>query len=127
MDKVISFSDLKELHKIKQNKNIGEDGSKISGGQKQRIGIARAFYSKPSLLILDEPTSELDYDSENKIMKNLQKQNIDIIILIAHRLNTLNICNKLAIFNEGNILDFGTKDQVINNNRELEKYFNSKT
>ena len=60
-------------------------------------------------------------------MKNLQKQNIDIIILIAHRLNTLNICNKLAIFNEGNILDFGTKDQVINNNRELEKYFNSKT
>tara|TARA_B100000989_G_C19519310_1_gene463300 strand:+ start:120 stop:1877 length:1758 start_codon:yes stop_codon:yes gene_type:complete len=125
MNKVISFSDLKELYKIKQDKNIGEDGSQISGGQKQRIGIARAFYSKPSLLILDEPTSELDYESENKIMKNLQKQNIDIIILIAHRLNTLNICNKLAIFNEGKILDFGLKDQVINNNKELEKYFAS--
>ena len=122
---MISFSDLKELYKIKQDKNIGEDGSQISGGQKQRIGIARAFYSKPSLLILDEPTSELDYESENKIMKNLQKQNIDIIILIAHRLNTLNICNKLAIFNEGKILDFGLKDQVINNNKELEKYFAS--
>ena len=53
--------------------------------------------------------------------------NIDIIILIAHRLNTLNICNKLAIFNEGKILDFGLKDQVINNNKELEKYFDSKT
>ena len=127
MNEVISSSDLKEFHETKHNKNIGEDGSQISGGQKQRIGIARAFYSKPSLLILDEPTSELDYESENKIMKNLQKQNIDIIILIAHRLNTLNICNKLAIFNEGKILDFGFKDQVINNNKELEKYFNSNT
>ena len=83
---------------------------------KTKNRYSKSFYSKLSLLILDEPTSELDYDSENKIMKNLQKQNIDIIILIAHRLNTLNICNKLAIFNEGNILDFGTKDQVINNN-----------
>ena len=123
MKKVISSADLDDLQLAYKDKKIGEDGIEISGGQKQRIGIARAFYNNPSLLVLDEPTSELDYESEKKIISNLKKQKIDIVILIAHRLNTLNFCNKLIIFKNGNVEDFGSKDAILNKHKELSKFF----
>ena len=56
------------------NNNIGESGLNISGGQKQRIGLARGVYNNPSLIVLDEPTSELDYETEEKIMQSLFNQ-----------------------------------------------------
>ena len=103
---------------------MGESGLNISGGQKQRIGIARGFYSNPSLIVLDEPTSELDYETEKKIMDSLKKiGQSKIIILIAHRINTLSICNKLLILDNGNLIDFGPKEQIVNKYKYLEKYF----
>ena len=123
MNKILFMTDLDKLDKDLYSKNIGEDGIKISGGQKQRIGIARALYNKPNLLILDEPTSELDYSSEKKIMQNISEFKIDIIVIIAHRINSLNICNKLLILDNGKILDFGSKKEVISKHIYLEKFF----
>jgi len=126
MDKILSKADLDTLDKDLYSKNLGEDGIKISGGQKQRIGIARALYNEPNLLILDEPTSELDYSSEKKIMQNISEFKIDIIIIIAHRINSLNICNKLLILENGKILDFGTKKEILSKHIYLEKFFEDK-
>ncbi len=126
MDKILSKADLDTLDKDLYSKSLGEDGIKISGGQKQRIGIARALYNEPNLLILDEPTSELDYSSEKKIMQNISEFKIDIIIIIAHRINSLNICNKLLILENGKILDFGTKKEILSKHIYLEKFFEDK-
>ena len=126
IDKILSLTDLDNLDKNLYQKHIGEDGIEISGGQKQRIGIARGLYNNPNLLVLDEPTSELDYESEKKVMNNLIKCNIDLIVIIAHRINTLSICNKLLILEKGKMVDFGSKVDILKKYKYLEKYFEEK-
>tara|TARA_Y100001970_G_C14224389_1_gene854671 strand:+ start:100 stop:1884 length:1785 start_codon:yes stop_codon:yes gene_type:complete len=126
MKKILSKADLDKLDNDLYLKNIGEDGIAISGGQKQRIGIARAIYNDPNLLILDEPTSQLDYESEKKIMQNISEFKIDVTIIIAHRINSLNLCNKLLILDNGKILDFGFKKEVLSKHIHLEKFFEDK-
>ena len=126
IDKILSLTDLDNLDKNLYQKHIGEDGIEISGGQKQRIGIARGLYNNPNLLVLDEPTSELDYESEKKVMNNLIKCNIDLIVIIAHRINTLSICNKLLILEKGKMVDFGSKVAILKKYKYLEKYFEEK-
>ena len=126
MNKILSKADLDKLDNDLYLKNIGEDGIAISGGQKQRIGIARAIYNDPNLLILDEPTSQLDYESEKKIMQNISEFGIDVTIIIAHRINSLNLCNKLLILDNGKILDFGFKKEVLSKHIHLEKFFEDK-
>ena len=81
---------------------VGENGAKLSGGQIQRLGIARALYKKPQILILDEATSGLDEETEEKLLSNLMniKPNLTIII-ISHNKKILKICNKVyKIFNQ---------------------------
>lgn len=74
---------------------LGEDGSKISGGQKQRIGLARALYSKPKIIVLDEATNALDNKSESLILKTVVNLNNTItFIIISHDDKVLKICNK---------------------------------
>ena len=76
--------------------NAGHYGTKISGGQKQRIGIARALYSKPEILILDEATNALDIESESKVISNLiSNKKVKTIIVISHRNNNLDKFNKI--------------------------------
>ena len=68
---------------------------RLSGGQRQRIGIARALYNNPNLLVFDEATSSLDYETENEIISTINILKNKTIIIIAHRLNTLKHCNAI--------------------------------
>ncbi len=89
----------------KENTLIGNLGSKISGGQKQRIAIARALYLDPEILILDEGTSSLDVENENKIISDLNKiKKEKTIIIVSHRKNTLISCDQI----------FSLKDKKVN-------------
>ena len=77
------------------NSSVGENGSRLSGGQIQRIGIARALYTNPQILILDEITSSLDINTEKEIIDVINKlKGEKTIILISHKLNMLKICNE---------------------------------
>ena len=75
---------------------VGERGVKISGGQKQRIGIARELYRNPEIIILDESTSSLDIQTEDKILECIEKlKSNKTIIIVSHRENTLKNCDEI--------------------------------
>ena len=78
------------------NTFAGEAGISISGGQKQRIGIARAFYRDAGMIIFDEATSSLDKETEAKVMNSIYSLDPNItIIIVAHRIEILNQCNRV--------------------------------
>tara|TARA_Y100001970_G_scaffold19204_1_gene21489 strand:- start:1799 stop:3547 length:1749 start_codon:yes stop_codon:yes gene_type:complete len=85
----------------KDNTIVGEQGSFLSGGQIQRIGIARALYSDPSVLFLDEATSSLDFATEKSIIDSIIKLKNKTIIIISHRLNSLKSCDILISLDQG--------------------------
>ena len=100
------------------NTIIGEKGIRISGGQRQRIALARAFYFERKVLIFDEATSALDSETEKEIMNEIsQLKGIKTIILIAHRLSTLHICNKVYKLEKGKIINSGTYQEVVGSNK----------
>jgi ABC-type bacteriocin/lantibiotic exporter with double-glycine peptidase domain len=87
------------------NTNVGEKGVKLSGGQRQRIGIARALYTNPNVLILDEFTSSLDIETEKKIMESINNMKKKItIIIISHRHSVLEGCNKIIRIQNGKLI-----------------------
>jgi subfamily B ATP-binding cassette protein MsbA len=92
----------------------GERGVKLSGGQRQRIALARAFLKDPSILILDEATSELDAESEfivQQALADLTKGRT--VVLIAHRLSTVRLAHRIAVFHEGRIVEEGSHDELL--------------
>ena len=93
---------------------IGENGIKLSGGQKQRISIARAILKDTPIILLDEATSSLDSDSEQKVQNaiiNLTKNKTTLVI--AHRLSTIIRANKIFVVNHGKIIDMGTHSDLL--------------
>ena len=95
------------------NTIVGERGDRLSGGQKQRIAIARVFLKNPSIIVLDEATSALDVKSEAYIQKAIDElmQNRTMFI-IAHRFSTIRNVQKIIVFKDGNIIDFGTHAEL---------------
>ena len=94
--------------------SVGERGVRLSGGQRQRIGIARALYSQPELIILDEATSAVDAEKEAEIQEvmNCLPRNVTRI-MIAHRLNTIRTCDNIIYLENGVITAQGTWDELI--------------
>lgn len=92
---------------------LGERGAKISGGQRQRIGIARALFTKPKLLVLDEATSSLDGGTEESISADIQKlKGSTTVVLIAHRLSTVRDADLVFYMDKGEIVAQGTFEEV---------------
>jgi len=100
---------------------VGERGVQLSGGQKQRIGIARALYIQPEILIFDESTSSLDGLSEKQIMNTIDSLKCKLIIIIAHRLKTVENCDILYLIDQGEVLDKGNFDELYKRNAILRK------
>ncbi|MGB7371243.1 ATP-binding cassette domain-containing protein, partial [Erythrobacter sp.] len=83
---------------------IGEGGVRLSGGQRQRIGIARALYLDPSLLVLDEATSALDTVTERAVIDALKAFGAGkTLLIITHRLSTIEHCDKILMLENGRI------------------------
>ncbi len=83
---------------------IGERGCKLSGGERQRIGIARALYHDPDILILDEPTSSLDYETEREITRTLEAlKGRKTVVIVAHRLSTVRNCDEVYEVTAGSV------------------------
>ena len=86
---------LYDKFKDKLYESLGDNGIKVSGGQRQRISIARALFFEKKVIILDESTSNLDPQTESKILQLLKKLNEELtIIMISHKMDSLINCNK---------------------------------
>lgn len=95
------------------NQVLGERGVGLSGGQSQRISIARALYHDPSLLILDEATSSLDGESENRIRENLREVLRNrTTVMVAHRLRAAREADRIIVMYDGAVVEAGTHEEL---------------
>ena len=107
---------------------IGEGGVNLSGGQKQRLAIARALLKDCKILLFDEATSALDNITQQEIQESIDNISKDYtIIIVAHRLSTIMNCNKIYILENGNIKASGTHNELLKNNKEYQKLYNSES
>ena len=102
------------------NTKVGERGVQLSGGQRQRIGIARALYHRAEVLVFDEATSALDGITEKIVMDAIHEfSGKKTIIMIAHRLKTVEKCDIIYLMKQGNIVDSGTYKELLEKNHEF--------
>lgn len=95
---------------------LGERGVNLSGGQKQRISIARALIRKPSLLLLDDCLSAVDTETEETILKNIQKGSANrTTIIVSHRISTIRNATKIIVLDAGQIVEEGTHTSLLKN------------
>ena len=103
---------------------IGENGVKLSGGEKQRLSIARAFLKNSRIILLDEATSSLDSETEEKIQKALDKLTTNkTTIVIAHRLSTILNSDNIYVVDNGKIIDSGKHDDLLNNSKIYKNFY----
>ena len=100
---------------------IGEFGTQYSGGQGQRLGLARALYSNPRILLLDESTSSLDAETEKKISEIIRELSNEILIVsISHRIETLKNVDSIVLLEGGRITFQGPYLEFLSLNKEIE-------
>jgi ATP-binding cassette subfamily B protein len=124
MHRILEISNVLGLHDFieklpeRYNTVLNEQGINLSGGQRQRIAIARALYKNPEILILDEATSSLDPESEQKLQQALVwfRQQNKTIIIIAHRLSTIRKCDMIMVLQDGKLSEQGTHQELLLNN-----------
>jgi ATP-binding cassette, subfamily B, bacterial PglK len=105
---------------------VGEGGIRLSGGQRQRIGIARALYKQATIIIFDEATSALDNATEQSVMSSIEMLNHDLtILIIAHRLTTIQRCDTIVELKHGRIVTQGTYDQLCASSSTFQKMSNA--
>ena len=103
---------------------IGEDGIRLSGGEKQRISIARAILKKSPIILLDEATSSLDSETEEKIQNAINILTKDrTTIVIAHRLSTILNSDKIFVVDSGKILASGKHEELLKNSNQYKSFY----
>ena len=103
---------------------IGENGLRLSGGEKQRISIARAMLKKSKIILLDEATSSLDAETENKIQQALSILIKDrTAVVIAHRLSTILNSDSIYVINNGKIIENGTHSELLLNSKIYKNFY----
>ena len=107
-DLILSFAD-------GYGTKVGEGGMSLSAGQRQRIGLARAFYGNPFLVVLDEPSSNLDSDGEDALTEAILgvRRRGGIVVIIAHRPKALDGVDRVLVLAEGKVQSFGSKEEVL--------------
>ena len=109
----------------KYQTNIGENGVRLSGGQKQRLSIARAILKNSPIILLDEATSSLDTESEEKVQNaifNLTKNKTTLVI--AHRLSTIKKADNIIVMKDGGIVGAGKHDELLVKSKDYESLYN---
>ena len=103
---------------------IGENGLRLSGGEKQRISIARAMLKKSKIILLDEATSSLDAETENKIQQALSILIKDrTAVVIAHRLSTILSSDSIYVINNGKVIENGTHSELLLNSEIYKNFY----
>lgn len=115
MNKAIDISNIRSMI---NNMSMGidtivsEDGVNFSGGQRQRIALARAVYNNPKIIIMDEPTSSLDNESEKEVINNIFQLDSTCIV-VSHRFYNIEKFDKIIVINEGEVEDIGLHQELI--------------
>ena len=103
---------------------IGENGIRLSGGEKQRLSIARAMIKRSKIILLDEATSSLDAETENKIQEAITRLTKDrTTIVIAHRLSTILNSDKIYVIDNGNVVDHGKHEDLLKNSKIYKNFY----
>ncbi|ARU90156.1 type I secretion system permease/ATPase [Pseudomonas sp. M30-35] len=112
--KLTGLDQIAAKHPLGINLPIGEMGDGLSGGQRQLVSLARSLIARPAILLLDEPTSSMDMQTENKFIEHLKTATDDqTLVVVTHRPSMLSLVDRIIVIDDGNVVADGPKDHVL--------------